>query len=195
MTRSRDVGRGGALFGRLAVAAALALVPCGAGAGAGGGPPSVEEGSQETPPAEAEFRSGIPGLTMVDVRDHRFLWREFEQLQTWEQVDRISIVEFRSKVIEKTSHFLQLDDAAAREFAKAASETVAAIREPFHRSPAAGERQGGVGDRLSAEIDKGVTRMTSLLAGDPRHRLFAPDIKKWLLKLAFGPDEREEAKP
>ncbi len=150
-------------------------------------------GAQEDAGAEPVFRPGIPGLKMVDVRDHRFLWREIDVLQTWERADRISIAEYRSKVIEKTAHFLGLGEAAAEDFAAAASEAVAALRESFFQSGPAGENPGGAEARFPSDLRAAETRLTSLLGEEPRHRLFAPECKKWLLRLAFGPSEAKEA--
>ncbi len=156
--------------------------------------PAEEAGSpegKEASAAEPEFKPGIAGLKMADVRDHKHLWRDIEELQVWERGDRISVAEYRGKVIEKTAHFLGFGGAAADEFAAAASEAVASIRESFlARRATAGD---GVGARFSSDLRAAVTRVTSLLREDPRHQLFAPTCKKWLLKLAFGPDEAKEA--
>ena len=138
---------------------------------------------------EPVFTPGIPGVRMEDVRDHRFLWREIEELQLWERRDRISVAEYRSKAIEKTSHFLGLDGAAADEFAASASEAVATVRESFFQ-----EHPRGVENKFSSDLDAAATQVTSLLQEEPRHQLFAPECKKWLLKLAFGPGEAKEAR-
>jgi hypothetical protein len=151
-------------------------------------------GAQGASGAEPEFRPGISGLKMVDVRDHKFLWREIEELQIWERGDRISIAEYRSKVIEKTVHFLGLSGAAADEFAAAASVATASIRESFFQRRRAGGDPGGVQAQFSSDLRAAATRVTSLLQKEPRHQLFAPECKKWLLKLAFGPSEAKEAR-
>lgn len=148
--------------------------------------------AREASASQPVFKPGIPGLRMTDVRDHKFLWREIEELQLWEQGDRISVAEYRSKVIEKTAHFLELRGAKADEFTAAAAAAVAGIRESFHnRQPA---ETGVVGAQLSSDLNAGVSRVAALLGEAPRHQLFAPDCKKWLLKLAFGPREAKEAR-
>ena len=83
----------------------------------------VPPGTTQAAKTEPEFKPGIPGMKMVDVRDHKFLWREIKELQSWERSDRISVAEYRSKVIEKTAHFLELDGTTADEFATTASGT------------------------------------------------------------------------
>jgi len=150
---------------------------------------SASPGEPVASGTEPIFKPGIPGVRMEDVRDHRFLWREIEELQLWERRDRISVAEYRSKAIEKTSQFLELGDSAADEFAVTASEAVTALRESF--------RQGhprSVDAPFSDDLAVAVTRVTSLLQEEPRHLLFAPDCKKWLLTLAFGPKESKESK-
>ncbi len=188
--------RGAALAGRFAVVAAAILVPCGTGADEARS--SAQEagspGAKGPPGEEPEFRSGIPGLKMVDVRDHKLLWREIEELQRWERADRISIAEYRSKVIEKTTHFLGLGGAAADKFAAAASEAVETVRESFLQGRRAGGEPSGAQSQFSSEMSGAVTRVVSFLQQKPRHQLFAPECKKWLLKLAFGPKEAKEAK-
>lgn len=181
MTRRKKIGlvvaTGVALVGGLAAATAVIIVPCRAGA-----------------VAEPKFRPGILGLTMVDVREHKHLWREIEELQKWERADRISIAEYRSKVIEKTGQFLRLGGAEADEFAAVASGAITTTREAFltwrrdDGDPKVREVQ------FSSDMRGAVTRVTSFLQKEPRHQLFVPQCKKWLLKLAFGPKEAKEAK-
>lgn len=142
--------------------------------------------------AEPVFRPGIPGVKMQDVRDYKFLWREIEQLQKWERGDRISVAEYRSKVIEKTAHFLEFSGAAVDEFAAAAAQAVAGVRESLQQMRRAGENPGDLDTRFSSDLRAAVSRVTSFLRDEPRHQLFAPECKKWLLKLAFGPREAKE---
>ena len=164
-------------------------------------PPSAKVATRKTAPEndvfsgpEPEFEPGIPGLKMVDVRDHKFLWREIEELQIWERGDRITVAELRSKAIEKTAHFLELEGAEADEFITAAAEAVDGVRKSFrHRQPTGGETSGVAG-QFSTDLGAATGRLTSLLQDEPRHRLFAPGCKKWLLKLAFGPREPKEAR-
>lgn len=164
------------LLGYLVVIAAVILVPRLAYA----------EGDAA---AEPEFTPGIPGMKMVDVRDHKFLWYEIRQLQDWERTDRISVAEYRSKAIEKTAHFLELRGDAGKEFTAVAAEAVADVREAFRKNPPVGESTA-----FSSDLSAAVADMSSLLGEAPRHQLFAPECKKWLLKLAFGPKEAKEAK-
>jgi len=160
--------------------------------------PSISaEGSTEAETDSAPepiFKPGIPGLKMVDVRDHKFLWREIEDLQRWERGDRISVAEYRSKVIEKTAHFLGFGGAGVSEFSTAAGDAVSGIRESFQLMQRLGENPGAAGTRFSSDLGESVSRVVSLLQGAPRHQLFQPECKKWLLKLAFGPREDKEAK-
>ena len=148
------------------------------------------EGPAETP----ELKPGIPGLKMVDVRDHKHLWREIEELQTWERGDRISVAEYRVKVIEKTAQFLGFEEAAAKEFTTAASAAVAGLRESFRSSRRSDLDPIGSQAVLDAGLAAAEKRVNAQLGDQPRHRLFAPDCKKWLLKLAFGPSEAKEEK-
>lgn len=37
-------------------------------------------------------------------------------------------------------------------------------------------------------------RVTGKLSPEPRHQVFVPDVKNWLLRLASGPSEAREAK-
>ncbi len=156
---------------------------------------SARETAPSTAPSgpEPEFEPGIRGLEMVDVRDYKFLWREIEQLQVWEHGDRISIAEFRSKSIEKTAHFLGFGGTAADEFSAVAVEAVTSVRDSFRRGRETGNDPGGLQTGFSSDLDAARTRVISQLSGQPRHQLFEPECKKWLLKLAFGPREREEA--
>ena len=148
--------------------------------------------SQQHAPADRTFTPGIPGIQMLDVRDYKFLWREIEELQSWERGDRLSVAEFRSKVVEKTTQFLELRGPEADAFSRVSSEAVASIRESF------GTRHGGpdsaVGASFSSDLHVAVDRVGSLLGDAPRHQLFTPSCKKWLLKLAFGPSEAKEAR-
>lgn len=145
----------------------------------------------QTPP---ELKPGIPGLKMVDVREHSHLWREIEELQTWERSERISVAEFRSKAIEKTAQFLGFEGDAAEKFNAAAAGAVAGLRDSFRASrqpdldPLAGQAV------LDAGLTEAEARVNARLRKEPRHQLFAPDCKKWLLKLAFGPSEAKEAR-
>lgn len=157
--------------------------------------PASPEGSPEDKGASGAgpvFNPGISGLKMVDVRDHKFLWREIAELQRWENSERISIAEFRSKVTEKTAHFLGFGGAEAAAFSTAARDAVAGVRESFQMMRQSGENPGGVGTRFSADLSAAVNHITLLLQDEPRHKLFAPECKKWLLKLAFGPNENKE---
>lgn len=164
-----------ALFGYLLVIAAVLLVP--------------RVTHTEDNAAEPEFKPGIPGMRMVDVRDHKFLWYEIEQLQDWERTDRISIADYRTKVIEKTVHYLQLDGDDGEEFISVTRETISELREAFRKHPPVYERK-----EFSSFLRASVARMNTLLGEAPRHQLFAPESKKWLLKVAFGPNERKESK-
>jgi len=151
-------------------------------------------GAQASSDPEPEFKPGIPGLKMVDVRDHKFLWSEIEELQRWERGDRISTAEFRSKVIEKTAHFLGFGGNEADMFAAVADEAVAGVRESFVELRRSGVNPGASRTRFSSDLAASVDDVTALLHGEPRHQLFAPGCKKWLLKLAFGPTESRESK-
>jgi len=154
----------------------------------------VPPGTTEAAKTEPEFKPGIPGMKMVDVRDHKFLWREIEELQSWERSDRISVAEYRSKVIEKTAHFLELDGTAANEFATTASEAVTTVRTSFRQRQPSGEDQSGIQGQFSIDLGAAATRIASLLQQEPRQKLFVPECKKWLLRLAFGPREAKEAR-
>ena len=129
---------------------------------------------------------------MLDVRDYKFLWREIDQLQGWERGDRLTVAEFRGKVLEKTAHFLELRGPAVDEFTHTSSEAVASIRASFR------VRRGGpenaVGAQFSSDLRAAVATVTSLLGSAPRHQLFEPECNKWLLKLAFGPSEAKETR-
>jgi hypothetical protein len=155
----------------------------------------VARGATAEETAQApELKPGIPGLKMVDVRDHKHLWREIEELQTWERGDRISVAEYRGKVIEKTVQFLGFEEASAKGFTTAAAEAVAGLRESFRAGRRADVDPAEAQALLDSGLTTAVTRVTSLLRKEPRHELFAPDCKKWLLRLAFGPSEAKEAK-
>lgn len=155
---------------------------------------------QETSESEPEFKPGIAGLRMEDVRDHKFLWREIDELQIWERGDRITVAEFRTKMIEKTTHFLELDGATADEFATAVTQAMANLRSSLQAS-----RQGrtfdyyGDGwtdgeDTVAADLRAAADLVASVLGDAPRHQLFVPHTEKWLLKLTLGPSRAKEAK-
>jgi hypothetical protein len=164
-------------------------------AAAAASPAAEETEAHEASGPEPIFRPGIPGLRMVDVRDHKFLWREIDELQAWERGNRITVAEYRSKVIEKTAQFLGFTGPAAGEFAKTAFGAVAMVREAFFDRPQTGGETGGVEARFPSDLEEAVARLTSALDEDePRHRLFAPEGKRWLLRLAFGPREAKEAR-
>ena len=159
-------------------------------------PASEPKEAAETATSQPEFTPGIPGLMMTDVRDHKFLWREIDELQVWEHSDQISVAEFRHKAIEKTGHFLRLESPAADEFALAAFEEIDTIRKSFlERRPVgeAGPYPAGLESQFSSDLLLAASRLSSHLGNEPRHQLFAPDCKKWLLKLAFGPREAKES--
>ena len=178
MTRVEWVGLVAATGVALGLAA-ITMVPRGAERAAS---PAASAASGDEP----EFRSGIPGLKMADVRDYKLLWREIEELQQWELGDRISVAEYRSKTIEKTADFLGLAGSAADRFTAVASDTLASIRESFFRRGRVDADPQVAEAEFYSGMRGGVTRVTSLLGEEPRHRLFAPDCKKWLLQLAFG---------
>lgn len=182
--------------GWLALVSFLTLVPGRAEAQEAlkAGPESVEVAAQPAPPAEPEFKPGIPGLKMVDVRDHKQLWRDIEELQVRESGHGISIAEYRRQAIDKTSLFLGLEGAAADRFMVGASEEVAKLREAFLRTRRADAETGPGADPFSADLAAAAARLGDLLGQKPRHQLFLPDGKKWLLRLAFGPREDREAK-
>lgn len=138
---------------------------------------------------QPEFKPGIPGMRMVDVRDYKFLWYEINELQDWERTNRISVAEYRNKAIEKTVHFLELEGDSGETFTAAAAEAVANVRESFRKYPPVGEDR-----QFSSDLEAAVGGLNGLLGEAPRHQLFAPECKKWLLKLAFGPREAKEAK-
>ena len=154
----------------------------------------IPPGTKEVARAEPEFKPGIPGVKMVDVRDHKFLWREIAELQSWEKRDQISVAEYRSKVIEKTAHFLELEGTAADAFTTTTSEAITTVRQSFRYRRPSGADQSGIQGQFSTDLGTAVTRMYSLLKEEPRHKLFAPECKKWLLRLAFGPSEAKEAR-
>ena len=151
-------------------------------------PKEATEGSvAATARPEPRFEPGIPGLRMVDVRDHKFLWREIDELQIWERGERISVAELRAKAIEKTAHFLELEGAAADDFEIAAFAAIEGLRKAFFERQA---RPGTSGiETFTSHLREAETDLSSLLHEAPRHQLFAPRCKKWLLKLAFGPRE------
>ena len=59
--------------------------------------------------------------------------------------------------------------------------------------PPADPETSGV-ENFTADLEAAVGHLEAQMEGEPRHRLFAPDCKKWLLKLAFGPKEAKEAR-
>lgn len=140
---------------------------------------------------EPEWKPGIPGLRMEDVRDHKFLWREIAELQVWERGNRLTVAEFRSKAIEKTAHFLGITGTEVDAFAAEALEAISDLRSAFKNRRATPESSGI--ETLEGDLEAATDRVTELLAGAPRHQLFAPEARKWLLKLAFGPKEAKEA--
>ena len=170
------------------------LAAHGAGAAQGPAPAAPPAEAKAASEAAPELTPGIPGLKMADVRDHRHLWREIEELQTWERADRISVAEYRSKVIEKTAQFLGFKGSAGQEFTTAAAGAVAGVRDSFHagRRPEVDSAEGQA--MFDTGLDEAVARLTAHLRKEPRHELFAKDVKKWLLKLAFGPSEAKEAR-
>jgi|CXWL01.1.fsa_nt_gi hypothetical protein len=155
---------------------------------------TLAAGAQTTPAPAPEFKPGIPGLAMADVREHKHLWREIEELQTWERGDRISIAEFRAQVIEKTAQFLGYEGAVAGEFTAVAGQSVVALRESFKAGRATNLDPSDPVAPFAADLTGAVTRLNSQLRETPRHQLFGADLKKWLLRLAFGPSEAKEAK-
>ncbi len=155
--------------------------------------PEAEASKAPETSQEPEFKPGIPGLKMVDVRDRHLLWRELDQLQAWERGERISIAEFRSKSIEKTSHFLGFEGDAAADFAAASSTAIAELRQSFKEGGLVVSEQGEEqADHFAADLAAAVARVTAQLGEKPRHQLFAPECKRWLLRLAFGPSELKE---
>lgn len=138
---------------------------------------------------EPVFTPGIPGMTMKDVRDHKFLWHEIGELQNWEHDNRISIADYRNKAIEKTAHYLELDGKDNDKFVVTARETIAEVKQAIRENPPVN------GNRVfESELNTAIAKMNSLLSDAPRHQLFEPEWKKWLLKLALGPNSRKEAK-
>ena len=145
---------------------------------------AVAEGDTDEP----VFKPGIPGMTMKDVRDHKFLWFEIGQLQDWERTNRISVEEFRNKYIEKTAHYLELEGRDNDKFVVTARETVGEVRAAFKKNPPINDN-----NKFTEDLDAAVSKMNALLSDAPRHQLFEPEWRKWLLKLAFGPKESKEA--
>ena len=188
MTRPKRVGLVAATGMALGLVTTVAMHPRGAGTERAASP-AANAASDDEP----EFRSGIPGLKMADVRDYKLLWREIEELQQWRRAGRISVAEYRSKVIEKTAQFLGLGGSAADQFAAVASEAVSTIRESFFRRGRVDADFRVAEAEFYSDMRGGVTRVTSLLDEEPKHRLFAPECKKWLLQLAFGSSEAREA--
>lgn len=152
--------------------------------------PAAGESSTATEP---ELKPGIPGLKMTDVRDHKHLWREINELQSWERSNRISVAEYRGKTIEKTAQFLGFAGADAENFNGTARRAVAAVREAFERTRRSDADPSNPDPQYDAAIHAAVEQLTDLLKSEPRHELFRPDCTKWLLRLAFGPKESKEA--
>jgi hypothetical protein len=155
---------------------------------------NTPEASAPDPSGGPTFEPGVPGLKMVDVRDYKFLWRELDQLQVWERGERITVAEYRDKVIEKTAHFLELEGAAADDFIARAADVVDSVRDSFARHQKPGPTHVGGGGGFSTDLSDAADQLASMLGDEPRHQLFAPECKKWLLKLAFGPKEAKEAR-
>ena len=63
------------------------------------------------------------------------------------------------------------------------------MRTAFAERGRTGGNLGGLNSPFSADLRASVERLAAQLGEEPRHELFAPECKKWLLKLAFGPRE------
>ena len=199
MTGSARIGLigGAVVIAAVAVTAAFRIADRDGAEPAPSSVPAVnpEAAKAAAPATEPEFKPGIPDLTMDDVREYKHLWREFEELQVWERSDRLSVAEFRSKAIEKMAHYLGVEGAAADDFDAAAGAAIAAIRTSFKTRGEAAGQPGGMEARFSADLAAATASLTGVLDQErPRHQLFEPDGKKWLLKLAFGPKEAKEAR-
>ncbi|MFN7961093.1 MAG: hypothetical protein U0002_07460 [Thermoanaerobaculia bacterium] len=157
-------------------------------------PASASEAQAGQSPAEPEFQPGIPGLKMADVRDHEHLWAEFEELQRWEHGDRISIAEFRTQAIEKTSVFLGLTGPAQESFQSWAASAVKRIRGSFHADRQSDHDPSVASSQFSQDLAAAVSEGDAALGDSPRSQLFAKRLKEWLLRLAFGPTEAKEAR-
>lgn len=170
------------------------LVAPGLGVAAGSDPAAAPAEVKGTAEAAPVLEPGIPGLKMVDVRDHKHLWREIEELQSWERSDRISIAEYRSKVIEKTAQFLGFEGAAVEQFTAASTAAVASVRESFRAGRRPEVDPTSAQTQLAADLEVAAARVAAVFRPEPRHKLFVPDCRKWLLRLAFGPSEAKEAR-
>ncbi len=157
-------------------------------------PPPTAPATAKSGSTEPEFKAGIPGLKMADVRDHKQLWRDLDEIQVRESGDRISAAEFRRQSIELTSRFLQFEGGAADRFALAAADEVAWLRRAFLKSRQNDASTASGGDPFSGDLSASASRLSAFLGDAPRHRLFIPDEKKWLLRLAFSPREKKEAR-
>lgn len=154
---------------------------------------SAESTAPTSPPAaEPELKPGIPGLKMADVRDHNHLWRELQELQEWEVDNRLSIADFRTKSIEKTAQFLGFEGAEAERFSSVSMETLTSLRAASRASKDAKLSMVESEEIYKAGLDSAVVRMQGLLQDKPRHQVFEPKLKLWLLKLALGPSDAEE---
>lgn len=151
-----------------------------------------EPSSAPASTAEPELKPGIPGLKMADVRDHNHLWRELEELQEWEVSNRITIADFRNKAIEKTGQYLGLEGEAAKTFATSSLAVVLGFRDAS-RASGKPERSVEESDQLYRQaLESAESQMKGLLTDQPRHQVFQPKLRTWLLRLALGPDNREE---
>lgn len=183
-----------------AIVAAVFVIPRGAGtAGAAevtvpGASASAAPSAEAPSSAEPAFKPGVPGLKTADVREQKTFWREFEELQKSERSNRITIAEYRSRAVGGAAQFLQLRGAAAKDFEAAASGAITTINASFLRWRRTNGEAAAEEAQFHADLDAAVTRVRSLLKDEPRHRLFEPDCRKWLLRLAFGPKAAKEAK-
>ena len=135
------------------------------------------------PAARSQPKSGIPGLTMKDVRDHKVLWNDIRTLERLQQQGRIDSEEYRFKAIELSAVYLEINDITADEFARVTSEAVTSIRASFLRM-----RQGTSGYEIfRTDMDAAEARVSAFLQDEPRHALFEPECGKWLRRLALGP--------
>ena len=143
--------------------------------------------------SEPVLKPGIPGLKMVDVRELKHLEHEIDELQSWESNNRLTVVEYRSKVVEKTATYLGFEGAKAEQFTAVANQSVAALREAFRRSRQPDADLVAANAQYAADLDAVVGQLAASLDSTPRHQLFAPEFKKWLYRLTFGPKESKEA--
>lgn len=194
--RKTVVASGVALVAALVVA--VVVMPRDAGtAGAAEGPASSAVAAPSAgaqPPAEPAFKPGVPGLTTADVREHKTFWRAFEELQKSEYSNRITIAEYRRRAVDQAAQFLQLRGTAAKDFTAAASGAIITINESFLRWRRTNGEAAAEEARFETDLTAAIARVSSLLKDKPRHQLFEPDCRKWLLRLAFGPKAAKEAK-